>query len=129
MASLPDSRSDLHMHQLAERFLDALLDSADSRAIGPARWWERAVSALETSAAASTSFRQASARAARRLQIATFTPATAAVVGDLAEVLDDPALFARWRTVARRDAVTIAAMVRNTRTARKNKTKESDDAG
>lgn len=118
MTTPSDIPSDLQLHQMSERFLDAMLSSADPDTVGPARWWDRAVSALETGAAGSTSFRQTVARAGKRLQITAFNPATAVAVAELAETLDDPRVFARWRQLVKRDATVIAGMVRNQRQQR-----------
>lgn len=124
--SPPIPPTDLELHRFAERFLDALLDSADVRTIGVARWWERAKTGLETAAASSTSWRQCVAKAGRKMQIDTYTASSAATIAALAEDLDDPAAFSRWRTLATRDALTITAMVRHQRTARRPAAPEGD---
>lgn len=117
--SPPTQPSDLDLHQAAERFLDALLASADIKRIGVARWWERAKTALETGAAASTSWRQCVAKAGRKMEIETFSEESSATIAALADVLDDPDVFARWRSLAVRDALTITAMVRHQRAGRR----------
>lgn len=120
--SPPTPPTDLDLHRLAERFLDALLDSADVNRIGVARWWERAKTALETAAASSTTFRQAAAKAGRKMEVDTFTAGSSAAIAELATVLDSPDVFARWRTLATRDALVITAMVRDQRAARRRAT-------
>lgn len=114
--------TDLDLHRHAEQFLDALLDSASVSRIGVSRWWERAKTALETSAAASTSWRQCVAKAGKKMEIDVYTASSAATLAALATILDNPAMFARWRTLTTRDALTITAMVRNDRTTRKRTT-------
>src|SRR5690606_34510712 len=120
MTSPPPTLSDLELSQLAERFLNALLDSADVNRIGPARWWERAMNALRTAAASSTMWRQCVAKAGKKLEIETFSKPASATIAELAAVLDDQETFARWRRIASRDALTITAMVRHQRTTRRN---------
>lgn len=117
--SPPTPPSDLDLHRLAEQFMDALLDSADVRRIGVARWWERAKTALETGAAASTSWRECVARAGKKMEIETYSGPSSEAITGIAGVLDDPDVFARWRTIATRDALTITAMVRHARTTRR----------
>ena len=119
--STPTPPTDLELHQAAERFLDALLDSADVNRIGVARWWERAKTAIETAAAASTSWRQCVAKAGKKMEIDAFSANSSATIADLSTVLDDPASFARWRTLATRDALTVTALARHQRTARRTK--------
>lgn len=119
--SPPTPPPDTALYELAERFLAALLASADVSKIGPARWWERAKTALETAAASSTTFRQCVAKAGKKLEIETLREASSTSIAALAAQLDDPAVFARWRTLATRDALTITAMVRADRAARRNR--------
>lgn len=117
--SPPILPTDLELHQLAERFLDALLDSADITRIGVARWWDRANTALETAAASSTSWRQCVAKAGKKMEITTYSQLAAATIAELATILDDPRVFPRWRQIITRDALTVTAMVRNARTTRR----------
>lgn len=117
--------TDLELYRAAERFLDALLSSADVDKIGVGRWWDRAKTALETGAATSTSFRQCVAKAGRKLQIDTLNGDAAATVAHLALLLDEHTTFARWRTLCARDALTIAAAVRDQRVNRRNTHKEN----
>jgi hypothetical protein len=124
----PTPPTDLQLHAHAEQFLHALLDSASVQQIGVARWWERAKTALETAAASSTSWRQCVARAGQKLQVNTFTASASATVATLAEVLDDETAFARWRTLATRDALTITAMVRHQRTLQRTATTTTTDS-
>jgi hypothetical protein len=111
--------TDLQLHEAAQRFLNALLDSADVRQVGVARWWERAKTALETAAASSTSWRQCVSRAGNKLQIDVFTAGSAAIIAELAQHLDDESIFVRWRALATRDALTITAMVRHQRSTQR----------
>lgn len=117
--SPPTPPTDLELHQMAERFLNAVLDSADTNRIGPARWWERAKTALETAAAASTSWRECVSKAGKKMEFDVYTEGSSATIAELAEALDDPAVFTRWRTLAARDALTITAMVRTQRKTRR----------
>lgn len=119
--SPPTPPPDTALYELAEEFLAAMLDSASVQQIGVARWWERAKTALETSAASSTTFRQCVARAGKKLEIETLRETSATTIAALAAQLDDPATFARWRTLATRDALTITAMVRADRAARRTR--------
>jgi hypothetical protein len=115
----PTPPPDPVLYKLAEQFLAALLDSADVKQVGVARWWERAKTALETAAASSTSFRQCVARAGKKMEIDTMRESSSTTIAQLAAQLDAPATFARWRTLATRDALTITAMVRAERAARR----------
>jgi hypothetical protein len=99
--------------------MDSLLNSADVNRIGVARWWERAKTALETAAAASTSFRQCASKAGKKMEVDVYTAESSATIARLAEALDNPDTFNRWRTLATRDALTITAMVRTQRTNRR----------
>jgi len=126
--SAPTPPTDLDLHRAAERFLYALLDSADVNRIGVARWWERAKTALETAAASSTSWRQCVARAGKKMEVDAFSASSSATIADLSTILDDPQVFARWRTLATRDALTITALVRHQRTARRAKPTPAEDA-
>lgn len=122
--SPPTPLTDAQLHTLAEDLLDALLDSADTTRVGPARWWERAKTALETAAASSTTFREAAARAGRKMEVTAFRESSSSTIADLAQILDDPTTFGRWRTLATRDALVITAMVRARRRRRTTRTPE-----
>lgn len=111
---------DLALYGMAEDFLDALLSAADVDTIGATNWWERAKTALETAAAASDSWRQCAAKAAQKLQIDAPDERLSHTVARLAGVLDNPAAYRRWARLAERDALSITAMVRERRTARRN---------
>jgi hypothetical protein len=125
--SPPTPPDDEQLHQLAEQFLHALLNSADVNRIGVARWWERAKTALETGAAASTSFRQCAARAGKKMEIDVYSEQSADTIAQLATVLNTPETFTRWRTLATRDALTTTAMVRSQRAAtRRSKLNQGD---
>jgi hypothetical protein len=100
-------------------FLDAMLRSADVAVIGVNRWWDRAKTALETGCYAGSNVREVTTRVARKLQIDTLQIETAEQIDRLAQALRDPDLFARWRRLAARDAVFVAAMVRLRRDDRK----------
>jgi hypothetical protein len=125
ITSAPTPPTDLELYLAAERFLDALLSSANVDRIGVTRWWDRAKTALETGAATSTSWRQCVAKAARKLQIDMLNEQASATVVELSTQLDDPAVFARFRTLCTRDALTIAAHVRDRRLSRQNTREES----
>lgn len=103
----------------AVAFLDAMLRSADVSVIGVTRWWDRAKSALETGCFAGSNVREVTTRVAKKLQIETLQLETAETVDRLAGTLRDPDVFARWRRLAARDAVFVAAMVRIRREDRK----------
>lgn len=103
----------------ATDFLDAMLRSADVSVIGVSRWWDRAKTALETGCFAGSNLREVTTRVAKKLQIETLQLETAETVERLAVALRDPDVFARWRRLAARDAVFVAAMVRLRRDDRK----------
>lgn len=110
---------------LAVRFQDALLSSADVEVIGRTAWWDRARTAIETAAASATRFSEAVATAAKKLQITGALDArTSAEIAALAAVLDDPATFAAWRELAQADAVYVTALTRVQRTTRTATRKE-----
>lgn len=106
---------------MAEDFLDALLSAADVDAVGMTRWWERAKTALETAAAASDCWRQCAAKAAKKLQVEAPDERLSKTVAALAKHLDDPNIYQRWAQLAERDALSITALVRERRTARRPK--------
>lgn len=117
--SPPTPPTDEELHKLAQDFLDALLDSADTTRVGVARWWDRAKTALETGAASSRTFQEALARAGRKLEIDALRESSSLTMSDLAQTLNDPQTFSRWRTLATRDALAITAMVRASRKRRR----------
>lgn len=110
--ALPPDTPDDVLAGVAETFLDAMLSSADVSVIGVSSWWDRATSALETGCAVGDGVRAVTARVAKKLQVGVLSRETAAVVDRVAVQLTDPAVFARWRYLAARDAVYVAAMVR-----------------
>lgn len=114
---------DLAMYGMAEDFLDALLSAADVDTIGAIHWWERAKTALETAAAASDSWRQCAAKAAQKLQIEAPDERLSHTVATLAAALDNTTTYRRWARLAERDALSITAMVRERRTARRRTAK------
>lgn len=100
------------------RFVNALLDAADPDALGR-RYWDRARSALERAAAA-TSFPEAVSRGAAKLEVhGALTGRALAVIGELSEHLSSPAVFAAWSSECARDAVYITAVARIDRDGRK----------
>ena len=107
---------------LAVDLLDAILSAADVDTIGVSNWWDRATNALLTGAATGTCVREVVTRMAGKLQITSAFPervtATIVRVGD---ALADPEVFGRWRRIAERDAVYIAALVRLRRSERREK--------
>lgn len=110
--------SDEDLAVLGARFLGALLDSADASALGRS-YWTRARSALEAAACA-LGLGEAVSRAAAKLQIDwTLSPPTIAEVAALRAELDDPAAFAAWAEVMRRDAVYVTALARIARDERR----------
>lgn len=123
-ASTPVPAPDLDRIGLAVRFLDAMLSSADVETIGRTAWWDRARTALETGAATGTRFSEVVSATARKLQITgALSAPTSQEIGRLALDLDQPEAFAAWRELAQSDAVYITALVRITRTQRKESTK------
>lgn len=122
-ASAP-SPDPTQLADLAIRYLDAMLDSADVEKIGRTMWWDRARTALETGAATGTRFSEVVSATARKLQISgALSARTSAEIGRLTEQLTDDAAFAAWREIAQSDAVYITALTRITRPARKETTK------
>jgi len=110
--------SDDQLYEYAQRFAHALLDSADSNKLGK-DYWERAKSALETGAAASTSWAQCVSISAKKLQIDVYKDEPSRIVTELAAALNDPETFARLRDLVQRNATYIIAIVRAERTARR----------
>lgn len=125
--TLPDL-SDDGLQAMAERFVDALLSSADVDVIGAVHWWDRAKTALQTGAASSTSWAQCVSTAARKLQIETLSAESSAAVADLGRVLAVPIVFQRWARLAARDALYTVAIVRNQREERKAARKAAKQA-
>lgn len=119
MTTAPPTLSDDDLHQMAERFVDTLLDSASVDVIGATHWWERARTALLAAASSATSWPQCVAVACRKLQIDTLTAGSSTVIADLGAALTPPDLYSRWARLAARDAVYTVAMVRVTRDARR----------
>lgn len=110
------------LDDLAVRFLDTMLTSADVDTIGRMYWWDRARTALETAAATGTRFSEVVSACARKLQITGALGATtSAEIARLTRHLDDPAVFAAWRDLAQSDAVYITALTRIRRTERTTK--------
>lgn len=97
---------------VAEDFLDALLSAASVDVIGVANWWPRATSALTAAAARATCVREMVTVAAGKLQVDTLPEPPARAVARVEAMLADPVVFDRWRRIAERDAVYVAAMVR-----------------
>lgn len=111
--------TDDQLADAAVDLLDAILGSADPQVIGPSNWWPRATSALQTAAARATCVRDFTTTAAAKLQVEALTEATAHRVKASLDLLSDPGVFARWRLIAERDAVYIAAMTRLKRADRR----------
>jgi hypothetical protein len=121
-ASTPAPDPDLM--QLAVRFLDTMMSSADVETIGRTAWWGRARTALETGAATGTRFSEVVSTTARKLEITgALSASTSAEIVRLALDLDDPAVFAAWRELAQSDAIYVLAFVRMARTQRKENSK------
>ena len=115
--------SDDGLEDFAIRFVLAMLRSADPEIIGPRNWWERARTALETSAACAESWSQMVSRCGVKLQVRQTTAGTSSEIKALGEALDDPAVFERFRYLSQRDALYIVAMAR----ARRDEEKERHD--
>lgn len=112
---------DIELYRMAEDFLDALLSAADVDTIGMSRWWDRAKAALETAAGSSDNWGQCVARAARKLQIEAPDERLSQAVTGLTAVLANQAVYRRWARLAERDALYIAALVRERRSQRRAK--------
>ena len=106
--------SDAALSTLATQFVLAMMASASTQKIRPMDWWERAKSALVTSAAASENRRDLVTRFAKRVQIQTLTAASVDRLNCLSS-LDDPAVFQRFVRVVSREAVFIVAMAQEKR--------------
>lgn len=109
---LPPNVPDDVLAVVAEDMLDAMLGAADVATIGVAHWWPRATTALTAAAARATSIRDMVTVMSGKLQVATLPEHTGRTVAGIEAALADPVTFARWRRIAERDAVYIAAMVR-----------------
>jgi hypothetical protein len=73
-------------------------------------WWPRAKSALETAADAASCWPQMVSKMASKLQIDATTIATAKEISLIGEQVGTGAMFERFRSICRRDAVFIVAM-------------------
>jgi len=114
----PTAPTDQDLIDLGVRFLSAILDSASVEKIGRNSWWDRARTALETGTS-TTSFSEATAKAAAKLQIdGALSARSAEEVNRLAKTLTDPGVFGRWAELMRRDAVYITALTQIARKAR-----------
>lgn len=120
----PPALDDDTLADLAVDLLDAVLGAAEVDAIGVANWWPRATTALQTGAATGDCVRTVVTRMCAKLQITVALPEkTTAVVVTVDAALADQRVFARWRRIAERDAVFIAALVRLRRAERRDATK------
>lgn len=107
----PDVPDDI-LARTAEDFLDALLSAASVDVIGVSNWWDRATSALTAAAARAATVRDMVTVTTDKLQVGTLPEATMREVVRIEGLLAAPAVFARWRRIAERDAVYVAGMVR-----------------
>jgi hypothetical protein len=107
---------------LGQRFLNAMLDSADPDALGR-DYWTRARTALEASAA-TASFPEMTAKCAAKLEITGALAEggharTVTVIGELGSLLSDPVAFGALAEECRNNAVYITAVARIRRDERK----------
>jgi hypothetical protein len=121
---VPDDR----LAELVEEYLDAVLDSASVDVIGVSNWWPRAVNALTTSAARATCLRDMVTTCVGKMQIETLTDRSAKKIMRLERQIADPVVFSRWRRIAERDAIYVAAMVRLARADRRDTGKKPKPA-
>lgn len=103
-------------------WLSALLDSASVDTIGVKNWWDRATAALATAATADT-YGEATATAARKLQIDTLTARTAATVTQLETTIT--ADYPAWQHLAATETPYLIALTRITRQNTRTKTEET----
>lgn len=102
--------------ELAVRFTDALLDSADTDVIGVAHWWDRATSALTSAATSAGWYGQLVSKASEKLQIHELKERSATTLAALETEIAP--VFAEWCELAARDTVYLIALTRVRRAAR-----------
>ena len=103
-------------------WLSAILDSASVDTIGVTNWWDRATAALTTASTADT-YGEATAIAARKLQIDTLTTRTAETITQLEPVIT--ADYPAWQHLAASETPYLIALTRITRQANRTKTEET----
>lgn len=117
-SSKPKPPSDESLEQVAARFVLAMMSSVDHDRINPRDWWDRAKSALETSAACAESFPQMVSRAGAKLQIASLSAKSGV---DLAKI--EVRVAGDWesfRSICERDALYLVALARLERDEKRN---------
>ena len=113
-------RSDEELTTAAIDFVLAMMASASTSNIKPLDWWERARTALETSAAVAESWPQMVSKYGAKVQVIALKSKTAHEIARLGQVVSKNEDFERLRYLAQRDALFITAMAQVTRDEQRN---------
>lgn len=105
----------------AVQFLDALLTSASTDVVSPKDWWPRATAAIEAAAGSAEDFGAFTAKAAKKMQVESYSGTSSATIANLTVTLGEPTAFEEFRALCQRDAIYIAALVRAQRDANRKK--------
>lgn len=116
--------TDRDLTDLAVEFLLAMMSSASTDVIRPLDWWERARAALETSAAVAESWPQMVAKFGQKIQVTATRAKTSSRLSSIGQQLADEAVFERFRYLAQRDALYVAAMAQARRDEEKDVVRE-----
>jgi len=96
----------MDFHDIAVDFILAVMRSASTDKIKPIDWWQRAKTALESSAGGAAHWDDLLTRAARKLQIDVYREASSAA---FEEIIEDVADFRAFASYCRRHSIAIVA--------------------
>lgn len=113
----PAAPSDDEVLKLGTEFVLSVLSSVDTDRISPRDWWERAKTALETSAGCAESYSQMVSRAGAKLQVAALSATSGAELTRIERAIGLE--FERFRALCERDALYVVALARAERDRRK----------
>lgn len=111
--------TDSELTDLATRLVLSMMRSASTDKIRPQDWWDRAKTALETSASVAEGFPQMVSRFAAKIQVeGSLSESTCKAISSLGETFQGfgrEETWERFRRLCERDAVYIVAIARATR--------------
>ena len=105
-----ERQSEEMINEMGIALVLTMMASAPHDKIKALDWWPRAKSALETAADAASCWPQMISKMAAKLQIDATSIATAKQISLIGEQVGTGAMFERFRSICRRDAVFIVAM-------------------